>query len=146
MTPPEAVILYLEVRGGATIPLEGTDDLARLLIAVRDGTAACPTPASAGVEALLPIPPPAAEEPDWLRAAAMLEEDEACPGERLLARTLAIEATWWRPESIRDAALVLLDARGSTAGQDTTVQGCLRLLAALERLPAGVWVRLVQIE
>jgi hypothetical protein len=144
MTSPEAPGLWLEVRGDARIPLEGTGDLARLLIAARDGTAAPPLPRTAGFEALLPVPAATAEEPDWLRAAAMLEEEAACPGERLLAGTLAAGASWWRPERMRDAATALHDALGSEAGQGAAARGNLALLAALERLPSGVWVRLAQ--
>jgi hypothetical protein len=137
--------LRLELRSGSRQSLPGTVDLAALLLSLsHDPVARASLEAATGVSLapLLPAEHVAEPEPDWLRAEEMLDDAAACPGERLLASSLAMTAAWWRPALLQEAArrlAALLAARGE-AHLATQCQDLARVVA---QVPGTAHVRLV---
>lgn len=148
-------LLQLEVRGGETSTLAGTAALAALLCELREDHSRFARLAanSPGLRILLPATPAAPEEPDWLRAAEMIDEDAACPGERLFASSLATAAHWCHVDEMASAARSLsgaLPAEDILAAKSLTreaiLHGCTVVATAAERLPASRQVRLIGCE
>ena len=144
--------LALQVRGAAPLPIRQTAALASLLASFATDPAQrqlMEERVGASLDALLPVAsePDEGDDPDWLRAAEMLDDAPACPGERLLGQTLLDVVRWWRPSQLRMAAQAL--ATGSIgvdqADQGAVVAGCAALAAALGDLPDTARARLLRI-
>lgn len=133
--------IYLERRGEAAVPVGGAEALAALLVSLRDDPTAAGVTPGPELQPLLPRPP---LEPEWLRATTLLEEEAACPGERLFARSIADEAGWWRPAQVAAAAAALrtLLVTDSRCGREA--QGCDLLLAAMRSLAPDAQIRLTE--
>jgi hypothetical protein len=136
--------LRLELRSGGGQSLPGTADLAALLVSASHDPAArtaLETAAGGSLAALLPTDAAATTEPDWLRADEMLGESAVCPGERLLASSLATVATWSRPGDLRDAALQLALVLAARAEKHLAAQ-CQDLARMAALVPPAERVRL----
>lgn len=144
-------VLQLEARGEPPIALDESAELARLLDLVRlDPEAhACLTAQGVAVGVLLPAPA-TPDEPQWLRAEELLDEAAACPGERLLAQSLAMAGNWHRACEIIDAARMLAAAIRTEAAlpeaftRAALLRGCAAIETATSRLQPARHARLVR--
>jgi hypothetical protein len=137
--------LTLELRVGDLLPLPGTAALAGVLQRLTDDLASLTkieAEAHVSLDAVVPVLYAAPDEPEWLQAAELLEEAAACPGERLLGKSLTIAAGWWRPNDLEAAVTALAGILARDAANPQALQGCAVVLAAIRSLPADRRVRL----
>ena len=131
--------LSIELRSGQQISILGSADFAEALAVLTRDPLERERLTAAGVPISAMFPPldEQPDDPEWLRAEEMLAENAMCPGERLLAQTLASATSWWSATQLAAAIHSLAEAL-RTSGTVTVALELATILRACEVIESAV--------